>query len=160
LPEFALRPLEEGDRGLVRELLLSRWGSTRFVSKGQMHDAESLPGFLALDAEEPVGLVTYRLENGDCELFTLDSLAEGRGVGSALVDAVRAEARDRGCKRVWLITTNDNTPALRFYQRRGFTLAAVRLGALAESRLLKPEIPATGLDGIPLRDELELEIQP
>jgi len=48
--------------------------------------------------------------------------------------------------------------ALRFYQRRGFRLAALHQGAVDDSRArLKPEIPEVGAHGIPLRDELELE---
>ena len=35
---------------------------------------------------------------------------------------------------------------------------AVHPNALARSRELKPSIPEIGLDGIPLRDELELEL--
>jgi len=59
---------------------------------------------------------------------------------------------------MWLITTNDNTRALRFYQKRGFHLVAVYPNSLNESRRLKPQIPIIGIDGIPLRDEIELEI--
>jgi ribosomal protein S18 acetylase RimI-like enzyme len=59
------------------------------------------------------------------------------------------------------VTTNDNVDALRFYQRRGFRLAALRAGAVEDARArLKPEIPWTGADGIELRDELELEKVP
>jgi ribosomal protein S18 acetylase RimI-like enzyme len=57
-----------------------------------------------------------------------------------------------------LLTTNDNLHALRFYQRRGFRLAALYPGALAEARKLKPSIPETGYHGIPIRDEIELEM--
>ena len=49
------------------------------------------------------------------------------------------------------------TSALRFYQRRGWILAAVHLGAVEASRRTKPSIPRRGHDGIPIRDELELE---
>jgi ribosomal protein S18 acetylase RimI-like enzyme len=59
---------------------------------------------------------------------------------------------------LFLVTTNDNTPALRFYQKRGFVLSALRPNAIAENRKVKPEIPLTGQDGIPIRDELELEM--
>ena len=70
-------------------------------------------------------------------------------------------ARERGCARLWVITTNDITDALRFYQRRGFCLVAMHRGAVDRSRArLKPEIPAVGAYGIPLRDEIELEKQP
>ena len=73
-----------------------------------------------------------------------------------LIQAIRAEAKRRGCHEIMLTTTNDNIGALRFYQRRGFRLAALRPGAVDRSRLRKPEIPRTGDFGIPLRDEIDL----
>jgi GNAT superfamily N-acetyltransferase len=72
---------------------------------------------------------------------------------------VAESARAAGCRRLWLITTNDNLPALRFYQKRGFVLVRLHRGAVAGSRRLKPEIPLTGSEGIPIRDELELELE-
>ena len=66
------------------------------------------------------------------------------------------EAKRQGCFQVTLTTTNDNIGALRFYQRRGFRLAALRTGAVDRSRQRKPEIPRTGDFGIPLRDEIDL----
>ncbi len=104
-----------------------------------------------------MGLATYALGEDGCELVTIDSLVEGRGVGTSLLEAVAEAARRAGCRRVWLVTTNDNLPALRFYQRRGFVLTALHRDAVAKSRDLKPEIPRFGNDGIPIRDELELE---
>jgi ribosomal protein S18 acetylase RimI-like enzyme len=89
---------------------------------------------------------------------TLDAFAERRGVGSALLEDVASLARRRRCRRLWLITTNDNLNALRFYQRRGLRLVAVRPGAVVEARKLKPEIPTMGAEGIPIRDEIELEL--
>jgi len=106
-----------------------------------------------------VGLLTYRIADGECEIVTLDAIVQGSGVGSLLIDAVRALARQRGCKRVWLITTNDNAAAQRFYENRGFRTAAVHSNALTESRKLKPEIPELGIDGIPIRDEIEMELR-
>ena len=58
-----------------------------------------------------------------------------------------------------LITTNDNTSALRFYQKYGFSLKAVHIGAADEARrLLKPALPRTGEDRIPIHHEFEFEI--
>ena len=100
-----------------------------------------------------------RIANDECELISLDSLVEGIGVGTRLIEAVRGAAVSAGCRRLWLITTNDNTVALRFYQKRGFELATVHRNALDASRRLKPSIPRIGIDGIPLRDEIELEMR-
>jgi chloramphenicol 3-O-phosphotransferase len=71
------------------------------------------------------------------------------------VDALK----ERGCRRLWLITTNDNTLAQRFYENRGFAVKAVHKDAIAGSRKLKPELPEKGFAGIPIRDEIELELQ-
>jgi ribosomal protein S18 acetylase RimI-like enzyme len=153
-----VRPLREGDREWVRETLRQLWGET-VVSRGAVHDPTALPGFVAEEGGERVGLLTYRVDGADCEVVTIDAFPEGAGAGTALLDAAARAARDAGCGRVWLITTNDNLRALRFYQRRGFRLVAVHPDALERSRELKPSIPETGLDGIPLRDELELELR-
>ena len=118
-----------------------------------------MSGFIAEDQEAPVGLVTYRIDGDQCEIVSLDSLVEGRGVGSALVAAVTEATTKYGCKRLWLITTNDNTAALRFYQKLGFRLVAVYRDAVYKSRELKPEIPVIGMDGISIRDEVELELR-
>jgi len=158
MKSFQVRPLNKGDRDWVASLLNEQWGSTRMVTRGRVHQVDELPGFVAMEDYKPVGLVTYRIEGDQCEITTLNSLVEKEGIGTALIDAVRDVANGARCKRLWLITTNDNTAALHFYQKRGFTLAALYPNALEKSRTLKPEIPLTGIDGIPLRDEIELEL--
>lgn len=202
MANFIIRPLEREDRNWVAHLLDQAWGSTRIVSRGKVHYAHTLPGFvieplvdLSRETQElrqtvasellpnpdtptpppdleatprpgsigeaaakVAGFVTYHIEGKDCELVTINSFRERIGVGSALIEAVKQAALAEGCKRLWLVTTNDNMRALRFYQKRGFELVAVHRNALAESRKLKPEIPLTGIDDIPLRDEIELEM--
>ena len=87
-------------------------------------------------------------------------MTPGSGAGWALLDGVRSEATRRSCRRLWLVTTNDNTRALRFYQRWGLDLVALHRGGVDRARReLKPGIPATGDDGIALRHELELELR-
>ncbi len=155
--EFVLRPLANADRDNVRKFITQRWGAETVVAHGIVYHPHELPGFLALRDDEIVGLVTCSIEGNACEIVTIDSTQPEVGIGTALIDVVQAFARRASCKRVWLITTNDNLNALRFYQKRGFTLVAVHRNALEQSRQLKPEIPLIGNDGIPLRDEIELE---
>jgi ribosomal protein S18 acetylase RimI-like enzyme len=103
-------------------------------------------------------VLTYVLDGDSCEVLTLHAASRLGGVGTALLAAAERVATNAGCRRLWLITTNDNVDALRFYQRRGFRLAALHAGAVDEAReRLKPEIPRRGEYGIELRDELELE---
>ena len=100
------------------------------------------------------------MHGDECEIHTLHTVRQWQGAGSVLIAAVRETAARRGCRRLWLVTTNDNVDALRFYQRRGFRLAALRPGAVDDARRnLKPEIAAVGEYGIVLRDELELELE-
>jgi GNAT superfamily N-acetyltransferase len=147
------------DRAWVQRQLRISWGSTTVISRGQAHDAARLPAFIVVEGEDPVGLVTFRFASGDCELVTLDALHKGRGIGSALFARVVHEATNRACRRLWLITTNDNLDAVRFYQRRGMRFAAVHQGAVDDARRMKPSIPESGDYCIPLHDELEFELR-
>jgi catechol 2,3-dioxygenase-like lactoylglutathione lyase family enzyme len=153
-----VRPLDDTYRRWVQQLLDREWGSCTVVSRGRAHDVLQLPAFVATRAERPIGLVTYCIRGRQCELVTLNSLVPRIGVGTALVKSVRKAAEAAHCWRLWLITTNDNVSALRFYQQRGFSLAALHRNAVNDSRRLKPEIPLTGMDEIPIQDEIELEI--
>ncbi len=155
---YQIRSLRKKDRNWVAALVRQHWGSIRIVTRGTTHLADELPGFAAMQEGKPVGLLTYRIDGDECEIVSLNSLVERIGIGSALLAALKKKAASAKCKRLWLITTNDNMPALRFYQKRGFLLVAVHRDALAASRILKPEIPRIGMDGIPLRDESELEL--
>lgn len=157
---YRIRALAATDRNWIAKRLDDYWGSTRIVSRGVLHYAHTLPGFTIVDQnDQPQGLITYHMAGDACEIVTLNSFNEGIGVGNALIDAVKEAARAEKCKRVWLITSNDNMPALAYWQKRGFQLVQVHCGAITEARRMKPEIPLIGMDSIPIRDELELEIR-
>jgi GNAT superfamily N-acetyltransferase len=155
---FRIRAAEAGDAEAVAEMLRGSWGSTIVVSRARTHDAAGLPAFLAANGDDILGLATFDVEGEHCELVSLDARQKWSGIGSALLARVIEEARGRGCARLWLITTNDNLDAIRFYQRRGLRLVAVHRGAVDEARTLKPSIPEVGEYGIPLHDELEFEL--
>ena len=153
-----IMPVSGDDKPWITSLLKEWWASPAQVFRGEIHRADELPGFIAVHDGMPTGLITYNIIGDECVIVTMNSLVENRGIGTALINAVRTVAENANCRRLWLITTNDNTHALRFYQKRGFSLVAVHRNAIEKSRELKPEIPLTGNDDIPLRDEIELEI--
>ena len=155
---FVLRPLGAADSAWVSHRIAEQWGSEIAVAHGAIYRPAELPGFVAVADGEVVRLLTYHVEGDVCEIVTLDSQRAGRGIVTALIEAANAAAQRAGCRRLWLITTNDNTHALRFYQKRGFALAALHRDAVAASRAIKPEIPLFGNDGIPIREEIELEM--
>jgi len=141
------------------EVFLRDWNALRVARRGVLVDSLDHPAVLAWSDGELTGVATYVIDGDSCELLTLYTASRLMGVGSALLAAVQDIARAAGCCCLWVVTTNDNLEALRFYQRRGFRLALLRPGAVDRSReLLKPEIPTSGAYGIPLRDELELEM--
>jgi ribosomal protein S18 acetylase RimI-like enzyme len=154
----ALRRLTQEDLPRLRQFWIEHWGGEEMIARGNVYRPEQLEGFVVEEAEEWIGLLTFIVKDGECEVTSLDSLREGKGIGSKLIDRAIEEARSQGCKRLFLITTNDNLNALGFYQKRGFEIAAVYRGAVNQSRKRKPEIPLVGYNNIPLRDEIELEM--
>lgn len=155
---YRIRATIPSDRVLVRRLTRENWGADFVVAHDEIFHPADLPGFVAESKGQTLGLATYRISEDSCEMLTLDSFQPGQGIGSALLEAVRDAGRRAGCRRFWLITSNDNLNALRFYQKRGLRLCAVRRDALNRARRLKPTIPLIGEDDIPLCDELELEM--
>lgn len=158
MESLIIRKISPEDKDWVLLVLQKEWGSRVVITRKREHDASLLPGFIAELGQQRIGLITYRIETDECEIISLNSFMENMGVGSALIDAVTQEAKSLHKKRLWLITTNDNTPAIRFYQKRGFAFSALYPGAIEESRKLKPQIPFYGIDSIPIRDELEFEL--
>lgn len=153
-----IRPLDKTFTSWAHELIDREWGAPGIVTRGKLHETARLSGFVAIENNEPTGLITFHVEGNECEIVSLNSLKEKRGVGSALIEAVKLAAKTQGCRRIAVIITNDNADALRFYQKRGFHIRAIYPDALEVSRKLKPAIPQIGIDGIPLRDEIELEV--
>ena len=156
---ITLRPLTRADLPRLRRMWKENWGDEFVVAHGVVYHPDTLDGFLAFDGADCVGEITYVFSGGDCEIVSLDSVREGQGLGTRLIHAVLERARQRNCRRVFLITTNDNLNALGFYQKRGFELVKINRGAVNESRKIKPSIPLLGMNNIPLRDEIELEIK-
>src|SRR5262245_53447424 len=116
MANFIIRPLVASDREWVRQFSIDHWGDETVVGHGQVFWPHELPGFAAFDGAQCLGLLTYRIDGQSCEVVTINSLRAGSGVGSALIAEVAAAARAAGCMRLYLITTNDNLHALRFYQ--------------------------------------------
>jgi ribosomal protein S18 acetylase RimI-like enzyme len=156
--ELRVRPAGPADAGFIRAALDEFFGGTLVVSRGVLQDPTTQPGFVAELDGERIGFATYRIDGDECELTAIAALREGAGAGTALLAACADAARAAGCRRIWLVTTNDNIHALRFYQRRGWDIAALHRDAVTRSRALKPSIAFVGADGIPLRHELELEL--
>jgi GNAT superfamily N-acetyltransferase len=152
------RPLEPSDRQWSNAIVGRHFGSSRVVSRERLHDAATLPGFISLQEGIPVGLLLFRIDGSGCEVVVLVVERPRQGIGTALLGSAKEAARSAGCSRVWLVTTNDNAVAQSFYKAIGWSLVAVHRGAVTRARLLKPEIPEHGANGVAIEDELEYEI--
>jgi ribosomal protein S18 acetylase RimI-like enzyme len=154
--DVLVRAVTDADRPTVEWLTTQLWGAAEVVVHGGAYYPAMLPGFIAERPGRIVGLVTFEVRPGVLEIITINALHRHAGIGTMLIETVCHEARRRNCQQVTLTTTNDNVDALRFYQRRGFRLAALRPGAVDRSRQGKPSIPRSGDYGIPLHDEIDL----
>jgi GNAT superfamily N-acetyltransferase len=173
-----VRPATPADRAAIDAIFDASWGGPYAVGHGVRYDLRALPTIVAenpgwrpprppaalgptVGAPGPEGLagvLTYHLEGDAIEVVSIDASPPRSGVGTALLTAAAQIGRNLGARRLWLVTTNDNLDALRFYQRRGLRITAVHPGAVDGSRRLKPQIPEIGAYGIPIRDELILEL--
>ena len=144
--------------GDVEKLIIESWSGPFIAVHRQLYDLRELPCIVALLEEELLGYCYYRFSNNECEIMAIESIKQNIGVGTALIYDIIKKATEAKCKRVYLETTNDNTHAFRFYQRRGFTMIAYRIDEMHYSRQLKPSIPLLGEDDIPIKDEIEFEL--
>lgn len=157
--DFQITEILPEDKPLVTAFISENWGSPMIVTRGRIYDSAELSGFVFKSNDIIIGLITYTIENNECIILTLDSKTENKGLGTSLLNKVRDHATEKGCQRTWLTTTNDNTRAIRFYQKRGFEWIGYYPNAMIESRKLKPEIPVFGFDNIPIKHELEFEMR-
>ena len=155
--EFEIVEIKKDDLPAILKTAEDLWGSAVIVVHGKAYDISQLPGVKAISGDELVGFLHYTILNTCCEILTLASLKQGKGVGSALLRKLETCARQKGVRLIHLITTNDNLHALGFYQRRGYHITSVFPKQVEQSRRIKPSIPEIGDNRIPIRDEIRLE---
>ena len=146
--------MNEAYRSLVVRDVEEEWAGPLVVTRGQVYDTRHCPGLIAVEEGKLTGYLLYRPKNEEWEILVLHALEKNRGIGTALIDALAEKMKAAGGKRLSVVTTNDNIPAILFYQRRGFSLGEVGFNALEETRKIKPNVPEIGLEGIRLSHEL------
>jgi ribosomal protein S18 acetylase RimI-like enzyme len=150
-----IHTISSANREQINEFINSHWFSTVMVIRGKLVDMTNLDGFVTYEDDKIIGLITYKINNNECEIMSLDCLKERQGIGTALITNVIETAKNNKCIKIKLITTNDNINAIRFYQKLGFDMANLYHNAIEISRKLKPSIPLIGEFGIPLKHEIE-----
>ncbi|MFH1321369.1 MAG: GNAT family N-acetyltransferase [Bacteroidota bacterium] len=158
MPKFKIIEVKDEIRNKVKGFLETYWGSSKMVTRGNLHHVNKLPGWVVFVENEIKGLISYNIINHDCEIVIIYSQIKNTGIGTKFIDLVIKRAKHEKCKRVWLISTNDNTPAIKFFQKRGFEWVNFYRNAIESSRKLKPGIPLFGKDKISIKHELEFEM--
>ena len=157
---ITVEPLTGQDREWAVQVQTESWGEPLVARLGELVDPTRLPGLVALLDGARAGLASYEVRGDRCEIVTIRSLHEGRGIGRALLDAVRDAAIEAGCTRLWLVTTNNNLRALALYQRWGLDIVRFHRHSVSKAReQLKFSIPERDAQGIPIAHELELELE-
>ncbi|WP_338721578.1 ribosomal protein S18-alanine N-acetyltransferase [Devosia sp. XK-2] len=104
------------------------WPTGEFVSF--LEDSAS-PAYIACDARRRIaGFALIRMAADEAELLTIavDPRWRGRGVGRALMDAVLADLMLSPVRRLFLEVDEQNMPAIRLYEKLGFSTIATRKG--------------------------------
>jgi len=156
LPPVIIREGEERDRPGVIALFERDFGYTNIVAFGEEVVLDDAPALVAWMKGELAGALAYRLLPDALLILALatDPMWQRSGVGGHLVAEAEGLARTKSLGRVLVSTTNDNLPALYFYQRRDFHIREVVPGGLL-GHMKDPE--ARGFGGILPRDEIRLE---
>jgi N-acetylglutamate synthase-like GNAT family acetyltransferase len=147
--------VKEIDKNLLTQFFITHWGSPQMIISSGIFQCDELDGFAVLNEEgDIIGLVTYVVKGDECEIISIDSLVENKGIGSSLLKKVEQSAKEQLCSHIKVITTNDNLHAMGFYQKRGYRISEVLINAVDKAREIKPEIPLVADNGIPICDEI------
>src|SRR5438093_12212201 len=155
LPPVLVREATDADRPAVRELFARDFGRTQIVAFGELMDLDQMPALVAVMTRDPAGALAYRLLGNALHIVALatDPMWQRSGVGGHLLAEAELIARRLKLKRLVVATTNDNLPALYFYQRRGYRLTDLVPNSVIEHT----QQEVAGFAGIAVRDEIRLE---
>ena len=152
-----LRASTPQDTQWLEEMMNRDWGGLPLIIRGKKYYPPSLEGIIAENENGIAGFLFYEVRDQDCEIIVFEIFDKFKGTGTRILDKLKEIAINKKCRRLYLMTTNDNLDALRFYQKRGFHICGIHLDSVKFSRKLKPTIEMTGDHGIPVRDEIDLE---
>lgn len=155
MKKIKIQPITKKNREIVNEILLKEWNSLFMIVRGKKISLNEIDGIIAYDGENIIGIITYLLYDDTLEIISLNSLYEGKGIGTLLIEEVKKKTREEGKSNIKVITTNDNINAIKFYQRRSFIISNVYINSIEKYRKIKPNIPQKGIFDIPIRDEIE-----
>ena len=145
--DYIIKVIDDRLRKDTNEILVNEWGATDIIIRGKVIDGTKLDGFVALKDNKIIGLLTYMIENSECEICSLNSFIENKGIATALINKVKEIAKQKNCTRLKVVTLNYNIRAIEFYQRKGFVFSNIYINSIENSRKIKPQIPLYAENG-------------
>lgn len=155
MTDYVISKINQNNRQIVNEFIITHWYDTRMIIRGEIMDLSEADGYCIIIDHQVIGVITYYINQEDCEITLLHSLIENQGIGTQLVNSVLQTAKKAGINNVKVITTNDNIRAILFYQRKGFDMAQLYHNSMEKVREIKPDVPLVGDHGILLNHEIE-----
>jgi ribosomal protein S18 acetylase RimI-like enzyme len=151
---FTVREAHAADRRAIEEICDRAWGETDIDVFGRTFDVLECDNLVAVDGDELLGLISCAVHGGELAVvvYSVYPHYQGRGVGSALLEAAAGLAASRSLTSMKATVSNDDLPLLYFYQRHAFSIIGVATGLLAD----KLGYAGVGFAGIPIRDEIRL----
>jgi GNAT superfamily N-acetyltransferase len=156
---IAINQISSEDAIWLKSLIECEWGGNPLVIRGKSYYPEKLPGLIALKENSRIGFLSYEIRENICEIIAFEVFEKFCGIGSKMLNTLISIIKENACNQIYVMTTNDNLDALRFYQRRGFNITGIHINSVKKSRAIKPSIPINGDLGIPLRDEIDLTLK-
>lgn len=147
--------LLDEERERIREFAQRFWGEEEQLTFGRKFMVAELPAFAAKIENNIIGFISSK-ETDDAIIIVALGVSpqyQRSGVGRSLIGKVEAQAKKLLKKRLLVSTSNDDLPALAFYQSLGFQIYEVKPNVIAEKHGLVSE----GIDRLPVRDELRLQ---
>jgi len=147
--------LSDKEREAIREFVLRFWGEEEQLTFDRKFVVTDLPAFLAKSGNTIIGFVSFAEVNDVILIAALGILPkyQDAGVGKSLIKKVEAETKRLEKKKLLVSTSNDDLPALAFYQSIGFQIYEVKPNIIAE----KHGTVLKGIGRLPIRDELRMQ---
>lgn len=148
------KAMSKTEKEAIEQLVKRFWGEEEQLTFNKQYVVSELPAYVSTVKGNLVGFVSYVATKKAILVVALGVFPayQGSGIGSALIRKVEAEARKLDRKSILVSTSNDDMPALAFYQSIGFQIYEVKPNVIAEKHGKTLE----GIGGLPIRDELRL----
>ena len=94
--------IDQRNRKEIDDFIICQWFSLQMVLHGESVDLSAADGWYAVQDDDIVGLITYRILDDRMEILSLDSLKEQHGIGTALLNMAVSYARNNGITKITL----------------------------------------------------------